>query len=237
MKIAMCQMEVIPYRPDKNYARMVEMTTAAKSKGAEMVIFPELCIPGYLIGDAWEEKSYIYDCMRYGDMVRELADGIIIVFGNVVMDPSKKNTDGRPRKYNALYRAENKKFTQWGPVPWSSIPVKTPYYIKTLLPNYREFEEPRHFSFTCDNGLKQPFGLIDTIGHCVCEELWDDDYPDKPVERLVSHGAKLIVNISGSPYTIGKNRSRKATAQRSALDALPEMRPETRYGNLRRGGD
>ena len=213
MKIALAQMEVIPCRPDLNFQKMAKFIVEAKSFLADMVVFPELCISGYLIGDTWEEEAFLKDCIAYGEDVRELADGIIIVFGNIAIDENRKNNDGRIRKYNAMYIAQDRQVATFQGLP---------YYMKTLLPNYREFEEPRHFTsstkiFSSENPAwssvsgsyftpKEINGL--PIGFTVCEDNWDKDYSISPTKEYIKRGAKLLINISGSPFTLGKNGSR-----------------------------
>ena len=215
----MAQIEVIPCRPDLNYTTMTNAIVQAKSQKADMIVFPELCIPGYLIGDTWEEEAYVRDCIAYGEQIREMADNITIVFGNVAIDPNLKNTDDRPRKYNALFCAQNKQFAIWDGFIWNGQIRTTPYYIKTLLPNYREFEEPRHFTSSFgksgenikDNSYfipKEIHGIW--MANVICEDAWisPTNYPINPIKEYVNRGAELIINISGSPFTLGKNKSR-----------------------------
>ncbi|MHB8986045.1 MAG: nitrilase-related carbon-nitrogen hydrolase, partial [Eubacteriales bacterium] len=59
MKIAMGQMEVIPGRPDVNTRTMLEMIAEAERGGADIVIFPEMSVPGYLLGDTWEQQAFL----------------------------------------------------------------------------------------------------------------------------------------------------------------------------------
>jgi NAD+ synthase (glutamine-hydrolysing) len=214
MKICLAQIEVVPCRPDKNYETMTNAIVQAKSQKADMIVFPELCIPGYLIGDTWEEEAYVFDCSTYGEQIREMADGITIVFGNVAIDPNLKNTDDRPRKYNALFCAQDKHF-----IRWSDARSNAPYYVKTLLPNYREFEEPRHFTPSFgksgenikDNSYFTPKEIHGIwISNVICEDAWisPTNYPIDPIKEYVNRGAELIINISASPFTLGKNKSR-----------------------------
>ena len=211
MKVCLAQILVEPCRPDLNYATMTNAIVQAKSQKADMVVFPELCIPGYLIGDTWEEEAYLRDCIAYGEQIQEMADGIIIVFGNIAIDEDRTHQDGRIRKFNALFCAENRKFRIFSGY--------RPYYIKSLLPNYREFEEPRHFThseealiFQCFSDYLSPIRINKTfVGFSICEDGWDKDYRLKPIKTYADNGAELIINISGSPFTIGKNNSRNKT--------------------------
>ena len=60
-RIALVQMEVVPGRPDRNVARMLGFLDDARKADAEVVVFSEMCIPGYLIGDAWELDALVED--------------------------------------------------------------------------------------------------------------------------------------------------------------------------------
>ena len=131
-------MEVIPGHPDQNTEKILSMIEQAKAEHADLIIFPEMSVPGYLLGDTWEQSSYLRDCEDYGRDIIAAAQGITVIFGNIAVDWSKKNNDGRVRKYNACFIAQNGKLVQPAGMPY-------PYIIKTLMPNYREFDDTRHF--------------------------------------------------------------------------------------------
>ena len=59
LKIAIGQIEVKPGRPDINTKTMLEAIATAKAKSADIIIFPEMSIPGYLLGDLWEQTSFL----------------------------------------------------------------------------------------------------------------------------------------------------------------------------------
>ena len=212
LKIAIGQMEVIPARPDLNFAKIQRLVVDAKNEKAELLVLPELCLSGYLIGDMWEEESFIDDCDYYGEEIRRLADGIAIAFGNVTTVDGYGH-DGRVRKVNALFVAQNRR--------WETMcnKIGITYQPKALLPNYREFEEPRHFMSFIEvareiynqdvKELYKPIriGSYD-IGFTICEDGWDQDYETKPMKILGDAGADILINLSCSPYTRGKNDSR-----------------------------
>jgi NAD+ synthase (glutamine-hydrolysing) len=214
-KIALAQIEVIPGRPDINTNKMLTMIETAKENNADVVIFSEMAIPGYLIGDMWEQESFLRDCEMYGDVIRQASAGICVMFGNVAMDWTMKNNDGRVRKYDAFFVAKDKQF-------WGDDNFPYPFRIKTLHANYREFEDDRHFysllKFVGDRGgsvleyLKPvyvPFGeKVLSLGCLLCEDGWSDDYPVAPTSILGQHQVDLLVNISCSPFTAGKNSKR-----------------------------
>ncbi|MDH3448394.1 MAG: hypothetical protein OEO18_09655, partial [Gammaproteobacteria bacterium] len=59
MKIALAQIEVVPGRPDLISAVMLQMISEARAQDARIVAFPEMAIPGYLLGDAWEQDAFL----------------------------------------------------------------------------------------------------------------------------------------------------------------------------------
>ena len=229
LKIAIAQMEIQPGHPDTNTARMLSMIKNAKEQNADLIIFPEMSIPGYFLGDTWEQPSFIEDCLSYTQDIIAASDGICVMFGSIAADPAKKNNDGRLRKYNAFFAAQDGRLLQPADMPY-------PFIIKTLMPNYREFDDTRHF-FSLQklarelektpNELLSPLrftvrGKTYTVGCLLCEDGWSDDYDLTPLEILQqkSH-PDFFVNISSSPYTLGKNgkRNRVFGCQAAELDA------------------
>lgn len=226
LKIAIAQMKVIPGQPDKNTSNMLTMIKEAKSSHAYLVIFPEMAVPGYLLGDTWEQTAFIRDCEECGQDIIAASQGIAVIFGNVAADWQKKNPDGRVRKYNALFTAYNGRLVQPTDMPY-------PFVIKTLMPNYREFDDTRHFFSlqqlalelnTSAEKLISPVqlelkGCRYAIGGFLCEDGWNDDYDIAPVEILRAKGVDLLVDISSSPYTLGKNGKRHRVFGRLAKEA------------------
>ncbi len=229
LNIAYAQMEVIPGHPDKNTKKMLQMIADAKEKDADVIIFPEMAIPGYFLGDTWEQSSFLADCMEYGKEIIAASKDIVILFGNIAVDWKKKNNDGRVRKYNAFFAAQNGKLIHPDNMPY-------PFMIKTLMPNYREFDDTRHFFSlqklarelgTSPDQLISPLtfkvnGKRYRVGCLLCEDGWSDDYELTPLEILQRHAPiDFFVNISASPYTLGKNdkRNRIFKAQAKAVKA------------------
>lgn len=227
LRVAMGQMEVIPGRPDLNTGTMLEMIIEAKRKQADIIIFPEMAIPGYLLGDTWEQRSFLRDCEEYGRHVIKASTDICVIFGNVGVDWEKRGEDGRVRKYNSLFIALNGALSGGDNFPY-------PFRIKTLQPNYREFDDNRHFfsmrqlSREMGRGIEEllrPVNLdIDgkpvRLGCILCEDGWSDDYCLRPIEIINRNGpADLFVNISSSPFTLGKNNKRNRVFSRQVKDA------------------
>lgn len=222
MKIALSQLEIIPSMPTNNAARIINYIEEAKNNKADMIIFPELAISGYLIGDMWESESFIRECEELGEEIIKASKDIFVIFGNVAVDRNKKNFDGRVRKYNALFLAKDGKLIK---NPYSKIPY--PFIIKTLLPNYKEFEDTRHFfslkDLIFENVLEDNFDLKEyfnpveiningekiNLGLTICEDAWSSNYNLSPIDILNESGnVDVFINISSSPYTLIKDTKR-----------------------------
>lgn len=216
IKIAMGQMEVIAGDPRTNTKTMLRMIKEAKDNNADIIVFPELSISGYMIGDLWEQPSFINECIKMGEKIKNAAQNIIIVFGNIAIDKQKSNFDGRVRKYNAFFVAQNKTFIAPDKSPY-------PYYIKTLSPNYRFFDERRYFTTLFHLAYEMRCTIKDLlspivvninnkpfhIAPLICEDSWSDDYPISITDELdFAHKPDIFINVSCSPFTIGKNRRR-----------------------------
>ncbi|MCC8029012.1 MAG: NAD(+) synthase [Lachnospiraceae bacterium] len=190
--------------PTYNKERICELISAAEEEGAQVMVFPELCITGYTCGDLFyqelllsEAKEALFDIASCS----EKADAVIFV--------------GLPLEYNGkLY---NVAAVVCGGAILGLVP-------KTHIPNYNEFYEHRHFV----SGPKEPvpvrldddhivpmgtqilFGCRQMpglkIGVELCEDLWA---PDPPSIGLAMAGATLIVNLSASDETTGKDMYRR----------------------------
>ena len=65
IKIICGQLEITPGRPDVNYGKIIAAMEAARQKQADLLLLPEMALPGYLIGDLWEQQSFLDDCNYY----------------------------------------------------------------------------------------------------------------------------------------------------------------------------
>lgn len=226
LKIALGQIETIPGRPDQNTKNMLEMIEQARSIGAEIIVFPEMVVPGYFLGDLWEQQAFLKDCEEFGRLIIANSTDICIMFGNIAVDWNRRNDDGRVRKYNAFFTAYNGKLVGEENFPY-------PFRIKTLHPNYREFDDTRHFyslrklATELNVGIEtllQPVklnlasGLL-SVGCILCEDGWADDYSIKPIATIhKNHPVDLFINISSSPYTLGKNNKRNRVFSKQARE-------------------
>lgn len=220
LKISLCQMPVVPGRPDLNTAYIEKEISSAAERGSDIIIFPEMK-DGYALGDRFENDSFIMDIQRHNVQIyKSTKNGIAAIWGSVVADTKKRGRDGRMRKYNAGLGAQNE---QWI--------GKT---FKTLHPDYRIFDDDRHFQSMLNLMLEdmaqeqrenvdspnldlqdylQVFmvqtkvGLV-RVGVIICEDTWPKDYPFNPGKILAEKGIDLMVIISASPWTWQKKRKR-----------------------------
>lgn len=217
LQIGLVQLNVHAGDPRRNTDTMKHYITKAKDAGCDIVIFPELAIPGYFIGDMWDQPDFIADCVQFGEEIKAAATDITVIFGNVGIDADRINHDGRQRKYNAMFIAQHGQFIAPAHSPY-------PFYIKTLLPTYREFSDIRYFTPLTDvaqerhvfpEDLFSPVqlsfanGQTLTVGPFICEDSWDENYAFKPMTTLSqTYDVDLFINISASPFTLGKTNRR-----------------------------
>ncbi len=198
MKIALAQIDPTVADFEGNIARILHYVREAEARGAELVLFPELCVCGYPTGDFLEKPSFI---KRAGDalerIAREATGGrkISVICGCVV--PSPLGAGKRISNAAVLMQDGEIVFTQ----------------RKRLLPYYDVFDEQRYFA-PAEQQEVVKIGT-ETVALTICEDAWNDKgywkqrlYSVDPVEDLVRQGASLILNISASPFWQGKREQR-----------------------------
>ena len=225
IKILCGQLEITPGRPDLNYKRILDTIAKAKKQQANILLLPEMALPGYLIGDLWEQQTFLDDCEYYTQQIVKASDDLCIMFGSVAVEPGKLNEDGRVRKYNAAFACQSGRLI--GGYQGRS------FIIKNSLPNYREFDDCRHFyslqklcaeeNASVSEAL-QPLELTIRgekvrIGLMLCEDGWTENYHLNVPQTLAKNGAQLLCNLSCSPYTLGKNRKRNRLFGAQAKEA------------------
>lgn len=229
IKIICGQMEIIPGRPDLNYQKISNIIGQAKEKKADILLLPEMCLPGYLIGDLWEQQTFLDDCAYYAQQIAAKAENLCIVFGSVATEKGKINEDGRIRKYNAAYICQNGTML--------SGYLGRNFIIKNSLPNYREFDDARYFHSLQKLCAEENIAIADALqpiaitingqqiklGIMLCEDGWTDNYQYNIPSILAEKEANLLCNLSCSPYSLGKNKKRHrllATQSKAASKPL-----------------
>jgi NAD+ synthetase len=199
-RVAVAQISTDPGMIRQNTDKIVSYINEAKEKGADMVVFPELTIPGYCSMDLLWDKDYLAANLAALERIKEASAGITIIVGFVDMDPNDSLPGGRPKIFNSAAIIRDGEL----------LAVQD----KTLLPDYDIFSENRYFAPPRGSRVVQA-GPI-KIGAEICEDLWTKGYEVDPAERLVHQGAELVVNLSASPFHIGKLPVRMALVSETA---------------------
>ena len=188
-----------------NTRRIVEFIGRAKSLGVDLITFPELAVTGYPPEDLLLKPQFIRQNRDSLDEIAEHSSGITVVVGFVDSDADI---------YNAAAVLHNKKLVG--------------IYHKIHLPNYGVFDENRYFQA----GKECPVFTIRGIsmGITICEDIW---YETGPATVQAYAGARLLVNISASPYNAGKGVSRERMLATRAADNVAIVA----YSNLVGGQD
>lgn len=230
LKIAVAQLLIAPGDVDSNTANIIKEISKAREAKADIIVFPELAVTGYLLGDRFEEEDFLHEITRANKMIAAASEDIIVIWGTVVTDFEKRGEDGRARKYNAACIAKNG-FSVSNGLLFGFVP-------KTNLPKYRMFDDARHFTSSQTlahevdiplASLLYPFrvtlpssGETLALGLTICEDLWEDDYTTKPSQIYAANGTDIIINLSCSPWTSGKTGARDNILKKRAHEtALP----------------
>jgi len=210
MKIALAQLNPTVGDFAGNSAKIVDFAQRAAQRGADLVIFSELCLCGYLPLDLIERPQFIDRNEReLACLAKRLPIPSIVGYAARANSPTGKSAANAA----ALLGNGKIEFVQH----------------KMLLPTYDVFDESRYFQPAQSQNVFALGGK--NLGITICEDIWNDKtfwakplYERDPVTELVAKGASLIINISGSPYTINKQHLRmdmlRALAKSSGLPVV-----------------
>jgi len=194
MRLALAQINPTVGDVSGNAAKVAEWIGRARDEGAELVIFPELCIPGYPAEDLYLKRHFLRANQRAIEELAAAAQGITALVG--FAEPVADQVDPRHAYNSTAVLADGR--------------VQA-VYRKNRLPNYAVFDEQRYF-VPGEGPMTIEVGGL-TVGLTICEDVW---LPGPPAETEVRDGAQLIANPSGSPYHRGKGQEREAMfAERS----------------------
>ena len=201
-KIEIAQIEVIAGRPDLNFDTMIQAINQIQSQ-TEIILFSEMCLSGYFIGDLWEEQEFLDDVVFFEQKLLEFSrelPSLTIIYGAHFQDPTSFNESGRFVLYNCAKAIQNGVFLSFCDESNQEIP----YCAKANLPQYREFDDKRWFS-----NPPHPHRYLkiqnEVFYVTLCEDGWDEFYPTKlnPTQNICA-----IFNLSCSPFTLGKTQKR-----------------------------
>lgn len=190
MKIALAQFNPTVGDFAGNTARILALATQAKERGADLAVFSELCLCGYLPQDLLERPAFIERNKRE---LRALATKLPVP---AIVGYAGKSTNGTGKAI-----ANKAALLAGGKVAFEQS--------KMLLPTYDVFDESRYFQ-PAEKQCVHEFGG-EKLGITICEDVWNDKnfwavplYDRDPVTELAAQGTQVLINISASPYTIDK---------------------------------
>jgi NAD+ synthase (glutamine-hydrolysing) len=191
----------------------------AAAQGAHLLLTPELSLCGYPPRDLLMQPRFIQAMAdTLGDLAQTLPPQLAVLVGTV--DPNPRSPQGEKPLFNSMALLHHGNVQQ--------------IFHKRLLPTYDVFDEDRYFQPGRDINifpLTLPEGDRLTLGVTICEDLWNDEefwgkrsYQINPLADLAELGVDLVLNLSASPYSVGKQALREAmlrhAAQRHRLPIL-----------------
>lgn len=195
MKIALGQINPTVGDFTGNSCKIIENAKRAQAAGAQMILFPELAVCGYPPRDLLEKPTFVARNSQAIERIAAAAPGIAVVCGYV--SPARIETGKSVMNSAAVLNGGVVKFVQ----------------SKMLLPTYDVFDESRHFAPAPAQQIFEFGGR--QLALTVCEDAWNDKhfwhrrlYSIDPVEELLHRGANLVLNISASPFHLGKRELR-----------------------------
>jgi NAD+ synthase (glutamine-hydrolysing) len=190
MRLALAQINAVVGDLVGNRERILSSLAEAREQGAEIVLFPELAVTGYPPEDLLLRPGFV---RAAEDSLRTIATettGLTALVGTPWFDRDL---------FNAC-------------AVCSDGAVKG-VYRKRFLPNYGVFDEDRYFASGRDLILLRHGEIL--IGPTICEDVWQ---PGPPATDLALAGAELLVNLSASPYFVGKAEDREEMLVTRARD-------------------
>jgi NAD+ synthase (glutamine-hydrolysing) len=190
MRLALAQINVVVGDLKGNRERILSALADARAAGAQLLILPELAVTGYPPEDLLLRPAFV---RAAADSVEEIAaqtTGLTALVGTPWFDRDL---------FNAC-------------AVCSDGAVKA-VYRKRFLPNYGVFDEDRYFASGRDLLLLRQADVL--IGPTICEDVWQ---PGPPATDLALAGAELLVNLSASPYFVGKAEDREEMLVTRARD-------------------
>ncbi|MEP7014968.1 MAG: NAD+ synthase [Verrucomicrobiota bacterium] len=189
MKIGFAQLNPTVGDLNGNYERIVRAYDHLVAAGAELVLTPELSIPGYPPQDLIFKSRFVPENLQIVERLHAHAGNVPLLVGFV------DRNEGRGKPFhNAAAVLEKGK------------PIRKTH--KSLLPTYDVFDEDRYFEPASRVEAIEMHGR--KIGVTICEDIWTEHYLPhplydvEPVRALIEQGAEIIVNLSASPFTLQK---------------------------------
>jgi NAD+ synthase (glutamine-hydrolysing) len=190
MRIALAQLNVVVGDLDGNVERITAAVSEAQRVAADLVVLPELAVTGYPPEDLLLRPGFVRSAADAVEEVARVCTDTVALVGAPAFDRDLANA--------AFVCAEGT--------------VKA-VYRKHFLPNYGVFDEHRYFAAGRELLLLEMGDVL--VGPTICEDVWQ---PGPPATDLALAGATLLVNLSASPFHVGKAEDREEMLVTRARD-------------------
>jgi NAD+ synthase (glutamine-hydrolysing) len=207
LRVALAQINPTVGDLEGNAELIAEFSDRARDAGADLVVFGELCLPGYPAEDLYLKPHFGRANVSALTALAGRTSGIaaLVGFAEPAAAPAERRRDApapRPVHNSVALLADGE---------------VAAVYRKNRLPNYGVFDEVRYFEPGGEPLVREIAGV--TVGLTVCEDLWEEG---PPAALEAEAGARLIVNSSGSPYLRGKGTDREQMfAERARAYGVP----------------
>ncbi len=193
MRIALAQIDVVLGDFKGNLEKIKYFYEEALKNECDIIVFPELILSGYPPEDLLHNTEFIKENQKYLEEAKGIFKDLIGIFGTIYYEDSNI--------FNSSFLVYRDFFAKFN---------------KTRLPNYSVFDEKRYFSMGNESVVVGINGSDFRIGLSICEDIW---YPEGVIyDETIKLGANIIVNISSSPYYIGKSNEREEMLKVRARD-------------------
>jgi len=196
VKIALGQINPTVGDFSGNASKIIDFSRRAQQAGAGLILFPELSVCGYPPRDLVERSSFVVRNRESAERIAQQTSGIAVICGLVT--PAQSDAGKSVMNSAALLMDGKIAFIQ----------------SKMLLPTYDVFDEMRNFAPAKSQELFSFCG--NRMALTICEDAWNDKqfwqkrlYTVDPVEALINSGGNFVLNISASPFWIGKRELRR----------------------------
>ena len=218
MKIAIAQLNPTIGDLVGNSQKILQVAHQVADQGVELLLTPELSLCGYPPRDLLLNPSFIQAmATQLAKLATELPPQMRVLVGTVQPNPDTIANGGKPL-FNSVACLSGGKIQE--------------FFYKRLLPTYDVFDEDRYFApgeatgvlqIPCDSVGGTEKNRAIEIGVTICEDLWNDEefwgrrsYAVNPIAELGMMEVDLVVNLSASPYCVGKHKIREAMLSHSA---------------------
>lgn len=207
MKIAIAQLNPTIGDITNNAQQILAAAKEAAEQNVRLLLTPELSLCGYPPRDLLLDPGFVELIGKELKAIAfQLPKNIAVLIGTVETNPHAASKGQKPL-YNSMALLDEGKVKQ--------------VFHKRLLPTYDVFDEDRYF----EPGYEANYFTLDgtKFGVSICEDLWNDErfwgkrsYEVNPIEELAQLGVDVIINLSASPYTVGKQQLREAILHHAA---------------------